>query len=136
MIRVILAIVGGVIVAFGLVMLTDLAVHAVGGSAMGAMPDPSDQAAMRVYMASAPISALATFAVGCLIAGFGGAWVAARFARRGAWPGWVVAALLLAATVANFVMVPYHPVWMMVASVAGVLVGGWLGARLGGRRRA
>ena len=132
MLRLILAILSGVVLAFGVVFATDAVVKALSGGL--AMPDPNDAAAMRAYMDGLPAAALAAFAIGCGAAAGLGAAMAARFGGRGAWPGWVVAALVLAATIANFVMIP-HPTWLVITASALVAVVGWAAARAFASRR-
>jgi len=64
-----------------------------------------------------------------------GSAIAARFSDRGDWPGWVVTALFLIATAANFLMVQ-HPAWMVVGAIVAIAAAGWLGSRTGARARA
>lgn len=66
---------------------------------------------------------------------YAGAGLAARFALRGQWPGWVVKGLFLLATLGNFAMVP-HPTWMMLTAIALILVAGALGVRHLGNTRS
>ena len=56
-----------------------------------------------------------------------GAFTATRITVR-VWSGWVVMAVMMAATVANFVMLP-HPAWLMIAALVLIGAGGWLGIR-------
>ena len=84
---------------------------------------------MRAHFARQPTSALILLVLGGGVAAFGGAALAARLGRRGPWPGWVAAGVLLLASVANFILVPYHPAWVVAAGLALVIAGGWLGAR-------
>jgi len=128
MLRLVLAIVGGVVVAFVLVFATELLFHAISPAA-GTVPDPSDREAMRTYVSAQPLSAKLAVLAGWTLAAFAGSAVAARFGGRGRWPGWVVAGLFLAATASNFLMFP-HPTWMVAAAVALIVAAGWLGARL------
>ncbi|MCS6625009.1 hypothetical protein N0B44_19010 [Roseibacterium beibuensis] len=133
MLRAILSIVAGVVAAFVIVMLGDMLSHAVAASSAGAPPsDMTDRAAIEAYMAGLPTTVFAVMLAGWTIAAFAAAFVAARFGRKGAWPGWVAAGVFLCATGANLLMIP-HPVWMSVAGVVLVVVGGWIGARLGAK---
>jgi hypothetical protein len=63
-----------------------------------------------------------------------GAWIAVRISDR-AWTGWVIAALVLAATVFNFALIT-HPMWMMVAGVIAAPLGAWIGQQLARRTAA
>lgn len=129
MVRLILAILCGILAAFGVVMLTDVVVHALSPGTPSAPGTPE----METYVAGLPVAPLAAFAIGCGVAAAVGAFIAARFGRRGAWPGWVVAGLLLLATAANFAMIA-HPVWVVAASVILILAAGWAAAQAGARR--
>lgn len=134
MIRLTLAIVAGVVAAFLGVMATDFAMHGAATASGATPPSTSEPAALGEYVASLPVAVLAIFVVGCFVSALVGSGLAARLGRR-AWAGWLVAGLLLAATVANFVMVPNHPLWMMVGSILAILIGGWLGPRVLARGR-
>ena len=131
--RAILSIVGGVIAAFVIVMLGDMLSQALAASSAGAPPaDMTDRAAIEAWMAGLPVTVFAVMLAGWTLAAFSAAYLAARFGRRGAWPGWVAAGLFLCATTANLLMIP-HPVWMTVAGVVLVTAGGWAGARFGSK---
>lgn len=127
MLKTILAIVGGLVLAFAIVFATDALFHSL-FSATVARPDPADADAMRNYAMRQPVGALAAILAGWTLAVFAGASVAARLGGRGEWPGWVVTGLFLLATAGNFLMIP-HPTWMVVTGIALIVAGGWLGAR-------
>ena len=133
MLRAILSVVAGVVAAFVIVMLGDMLSHAVAASSAGAPPtDMNDRAAMEAYVAALPTTVFVVMLAGWTIAAFAAAFVAARFGRKGAWPGWVAAGAFLCATAANLLMIP-HPIWMTVAGIVLVVAGGWAGARLGSK---
>jgi hypothetical protein len=134
MLKLVLAILAGIVIAFAIVFATDAAFHALVSSSTPP-PDPSDSEAMRTYVALQPVGVLVTMVAGWAVAAFVGALVAARFGGRGEWPGWVVTGLFLAATVANFAMVT-HPIWMVAAAVLLIVAAGWLGSRTGARTGA
>ena len=124
MLKIILGIVAGIVVAFAAVMAGELAIHALtGGSAV----DMNDPAAVEAMMAATPIGSkigiVATYFVAVLLGGL----AAVRVSGRN-WTAWVITAVILAATIANYVMLP-HPLWMVVCSIlliaaAGVLASG------------
>jgi predicted acyltransferase len=71
--------------------------------------------------------------VGWILAPFAGGLVASRVAARSRRQyAWVIAGVLLAATLANLRAVP-HPAWMVVGGLIGVPAAGWLAARLAPR---
>lgn len=125
--KTILGIVGGLVLAFAIVFATDYLFHLLSPTA--ARPEASDAEAMRTYVASQPPATLIALVAGWALAAFAGAALATRIANRGTWPGWVVTGLFLLATSGNFLMVP-HPGWMMALAVALIVASGWLGVRL------
>lgn len=130
MLRLILSIVVGVVIAFVIVMAGDMLSQSMAASAGPAPTDMSDRAAMEAYVAGLPTVVFVTMLATWTVAAFAAAAFAARFGRRGAWPGWVAAGLFLCATAANLIMIP-HPAWMAVAGVVLVVAAGWFGARVG-----
>ncbi|MDZ4760471.1 MAG: hypothetical protein SGJ21_05310 [Alphaproteobacteria bacterium] len=131
MLKVILGVVVGIVVAIATVIGGELLVHALTG---GPVVDMNDKAALEAMMASTPIGSkigvVATYFVAVLLGGL----AAARISGR-AWTAWIVAAVLLAATGANYVMLP-HPMWMIASSFALIVLSGWLSGRFGIRRSA
>ncbi|WP_183252257.1 hypothetical protein [Brevundimonas basaltis] len=134
MLRAILSIVAGVAAAFVIVMLGDMLSHMLAASTAGAPPtDMNDRPAMEAYVAGLPTTVFAVMLAGWTIAAFAAGFVAARFGRKGAWPGWVAAGIFLCATAANLLMIP-HPVWMTAAGIVLVILGGLTGSRVGSKR--
>jgi hypothetical protein len=107
--------------------LTDAAFHSL---ASGSPPSSNDATAMRDFVAAQSTGVLCGIVAGWAVAVFAGSALTSRFSTRGQWPGWVVTALFLLATVANFAMVE-HPTWMVVAAVVAIAAAGWFGSRLG-----
>jgi hypothetical protein len=138
MVRLLLAIVGGLLVAFLLVFASDALFHSLVPSASALPRNLNDSEAMAVYVANQPTGVLAGLELGWGIAALVGSAIAARFGSRGEWPGWVVGVLFLLATASNFLMIP-HPAWMItlavIAIIVATLVGGRLGARLSRARQ-
>ena len=78
-----------------------------------------------------PLPGLLLMVIGWGVAAGIGAFVAVRLSvERTTTVGFVVAGLLLLATVANLAMLP-HPRWMWIAPLLVVPLLGWLGARAG-----
>ena len=124
MLKIILGIVVGVVVAFAAVMAGELAIHALTG---GTAVDMNDPAAVEVMMDATPVASkigiVATYFIAVLLGGLAAVRVSGR-----AWTAWVIMAVILAATIANFAIRP-HPLWMVVCSIlliatAGVLASG------------
>ena len=130
MLRLILSIVGGVIIAFVIVMAGDMLSQSLAASAGPPPTDMNDRAAMEAYMAGLPTMVFIAMLATWTVAAFTAAAFAARFGRRGAWPGWVAGGLFLCATAANLLMIP-HPAWMAIAGVVLVVAAAWFGARMG-----
>lgn len=125
MMRLVLSVVCGLVVAFALVFATDALFHLAVPSAAR----PTDPAAMQTYAMRQPPAALLAIVAGWAVAVFAGAAAANRIARAGAGPGWAVTGLFALATAANFLMLP-HPVWMIVTSAVAIAAAGWLAPRL------
>ncbi|KQY96467.1 hypothetical protein [Brevundimonas sp. Root1423] len=130
MLRLILSIIVGVVIAFAIVMAGDMLSQSLAAAAGPAPADMSDRAAMQAYVAGLPVTVFVTMLATWTVAAFAAAAFAARFGRRGSWPGWVAAGLFLCATAANLIMIP-HPTWMAVAGVLLVVAAGWFGAKAG-----
>lgn len=130
MLRLILSIVGGVIIAFVIVMAGDMLSQSLATSAGPPPTDMNDRAAMEAYMAGLPTMVFIAMLATWTVAAFTAAAFAARFGRRGAWPGWVAGGLFLCATAANLLMIP-HPAWMAITGVVLVVAAAWFGARMG-----
>ena len=126
MLRTILGIFAGVVLAFVVLMGLEMAGHAVMPPPAGL--DPADPEDLKQMVASASTAAKAWVVFAWFAAVVAGGWVARRLSRQG-WAGWVIAALIVLGGVANIMMIP-HPLWMQIAAVAAPLLGGWIVTRL------
>ena len=126
MLRTILGIVAGVVVAFVVLMGLEMAGHAAMPPPAGL--DPADPEDLKQMVASASLAAKAWVVFAWLAAVVAGGWVARRLSRK-SWAGWVIAGLIVLGGVANIMMIP-HPLWMQIAAVAAPLLGGWIVTRL------
>ena len=126
MLRTILGIVAGVLVAFVVLMGLEMAGHAVMPPPAGL--DPADPEDLRQMVASASMAAKAWVVFAWLAAVVAGGWVARRLSLK-VWAGWIIAGLILLGGVANIMMIP-HPLWMQIAAVVAPLLGGWVVTRL------
>lgn len=129
MLRIILGILAGAVLAMLIVAGLETAGHLVFPPPPGIdVTDPEQLAAlMPLVPMGAKIWVVAAWGLGAL----GGGLAAILISRR-SWTAWVIAGLIACAGVATILMIP-HPLWMQVAAVAAPLLGGWL-ATLGGRR--
>ena len=134
MLRLILSIIAGVIIAFVIVMAGDMLSQSLASSSGPPPTDMTDRAALEAWMAGLPTVVFVAMLATWTVAAFAAAAFAARFGRRGTWPGWVAGGLFLCATAANLLMVP-HPAWMAIAGVVLVVAAGWFGARVGSTAR-
>ena len=126
MLRTILGIVAGVVVAFVVLMGLEMAGHAAMPPPAGL--DPADPEDLKQMVASASTAAKAWVVFAWFAAAVAGGWLARRLSRA-SWAGWVIAGLIVVGGIANIMMIP-HPLWMLIAAVAVPLLGGWLVTRL------
>ena len=126
MLRTILGIVAGVVVAFVVLMGLEMAGHAAMPPPAGL--DPADPEDLKQMVASASTAAKAWVVFAWFAAAVAGGWLARRLSRA-SWAGWVIAALIVVGGIANIMMIP-HPLWMQIAAVVAPLLGGWLVTRL------
>ncbi len=93
--------------------------------------DYTDQDAMRSFLATAPFGSLLMVVISyCLGVGVG-AFCATYFADVSKkWPLYIFFVVFFISLVANFVMIPFHPLWMILASLLGVLAFTALGFNL------
>ena len=128
MVRNAAAAVTGLIIAFVLIMLIEKLGHFI-------YPPPadldfSDLEAIRPYIATLPFLALLFPMIAWVVATFAGTLVASKIGT--AKPklfGAIVGGLVLAATIANLVMIP-HPVWFSVLSLIGIVASAWFAVRV------
>jgi hypothetical protein len=131
MLRLISSIIGGLLLAFLIVIATDAAFHAI-WPVSAVPPTANEPEAMRQYVAGQPVAALSAILAGWGLAVFVGSATASRFGSRGERPGQVVTGLFLLATLMNFSLVQ-HPTWMVLGGTALILLAGCIAARLAGR---
>jgi hypothetical protein len=137
MIRTILALVGGILAGFCLVMLGEFVLAFV-------YPPPAnlntnDPQAMADYMATMPDSAFLLVLLSQIGGAFGGGFVAALIAKRGKiLHAAVVGVISLLAGVVNLLMLPKHPLWFMIADsllyIPAACAGGFLAVQLAGAK--
>lgn len=100
----------GMLVAVTVVSMCDLAAGALHPPPVGF--DLTDMAQVKAHAAAAPTVALMVVLLGWLLGPFAGGLVASRIAARSRKQyAWIIAGVLLAATLANLLAIP-HPIWM------------------------
>jgi hypothetical protein len=133
-VRLVISVICGALVAFALVA----GIEAIGARMFPAPPgvDLTQPSALESHMSALPPGLLLFVVAAWVVATFVGALVASAIAqRRVVLVAAIVGILVLAATVANFVMIP-HPPWMVVAGVAGILIAALAAGKVMTRRRA
>jgi hypothetical protein len=133
MLRLVLGVLAGVAAGFATVFLIEL----ISGKLypMPAGLDPTNAEGMKAYIAGLPGGAFALVLAAMTLGAFDAAAIAAVIAGRRRVAGWIAGGFIVAATVVNVIAIP-HPVWFAAASVVLAATGAWLGAALGGERRA
>ncbi len=134
MLRRILAVVAGLVVAMAVVF----AVEALGGIAFPPPPgmDPADPDSVRHNMASVTIGALVFVLVAWTLGALAGSYVVGRLIGPGGWRwGLVAGAFVMLGGIANMTRIP-HPLWFVLTSPAVVIGAAVLGAWLSRPRRA
>jgi hypothetical protein len=126
-VRGISAVIAGLIVAFLLVFGAEAITHKIHPPPPGM--NTRDMTQVKAFVATLPVSALLVVLAGWLIATFVGTWLAAKIAR-GPIAGFIVGALLLAAGIANAIMIP-QPKWFSIASFVIYISATLVGTRAG-----
>ena len=126
MLRIILGIIAGVVLAFAVMMGLEMISFVVFPPPAGL--DPADPEDLKRIVAAAPFAAKAWVVFGWFAAAVAGGWLARRLSRKD-WAGWVIAGLIVVGGVFNFLNIP-HPLWMQIAAVVAPLLGGWIVTRL------
>ena len=122
MVRTVLGLVAGIVVAFATVFLIDMAGHQI-------YPLPTDlnmddYEAVGAYVQSRPAGASAFVLLAWLLAAVDGGLLAAMISRR-AWTVWAVAGVVAVAGLATVLMIS-HPVLLQIGAVAAPLLGGFV----------
>ena len=126
MIRKILGVVAGVLVAVAMIFVLEAVIsYALAPAGI----DPSDPEGMSRMIAQMSAAAFMALLLTYLAATLAGGFTAARIARE-QWASWTVAGLLVAGTIANVIRYPEHPLWFTLAAVALIAAGGWISGRL------
>ena len=133
MVRTILGVLAGLVVAWLTISLCDFA------SLLLHRPPPGldlrDPQVLVAHIAAAPPSVMLIALGGWMLAAFLGAWVAARIARHRRVAALLIGAMVVLIVVAKNLMISY-PLWMVIAGVLLPLPLAWLAARVATPRLA
>jgi hypothetical protein len=133
MVRSILSIVAGIVLAVVVIFAFQIVVMAV--YPLPAGTDRTDSESMKKAIAAMPAGAFAILLVGYAVGTCAGAWLAATIARRApVVHGLIVGAFFLFGNIANVAMLP-HPLWYVVVSMLLFLPVAWVGARWAAARK-
>jgi len=122
------AAIAGIITAFVMIMLIEKLGHVI-------YPPPpdldfSDLEAMRPYVATLPFLALLFPMIAWVVATFAGTVLACKIGTANPLAfAAVVGGLVLAATIANLIMIP-HPVWFSAVSLVAIAASAWIAVRV------
>lgn len=118
----------GIVTAFVLVLVVEKVGHLI-------YPPPadldfSDPEAIKPYIATMPFLALLFPMIAWVVATFVGSLVASKIGTANPllFAG-IVGGLILAATIANLIMIP-HPVWFSIVSLIAIAASAWIAAKV------
>ena len=120
MLRKVLAIASGIVVAMLIIMVTEWLGHRI---APGPLPTETSSG----DMSQVPIGAMLAVIFAWFLGSLGGGAVANRIARL-SWPAWAIAGLVLLGAFIQFTSMK-HPAWMIAAGIAAPLLAAWIVAR-------
>jgi hypothetical protein len=90
--------------------------------------DMKDPKTISNMMVSMPIAAFLWILLGYLVSSYVGGIIASFISgREKPQPALIVGAVLMAGGIMNLIMIPYHPIWFMVANVIVYIPFAWFG---------
>ncbi len=129
--RKIAAVLAGIVIAFSLVFAIEMVGRQVYPPPAGL--DYSKPEVVASYMNTLPAGAFMFVLGGFAVATLAGGFVSARIARvRPLLFAGIIGALMLAATVANLLMIP-HPLWFSISAITLIILSTILAGRLARR---
>jgi len=126
MLRILLGLVIGVLVAFAIVAIGEALGHWIYPPPPGT--DLSDPEALKTLMTTLPTQAIAAVLVAWAAASFLGGAVAGAIAKR-RWAALAIGGVMLAVGAATMAMIS-HPLWFMIASVPATLLPAWVASKV------
>ena len=115
----IMALVGGVVVGFIMVIVFEYINHLI--FPPPADMDPMDIESVKAFMKEIPVGALIGIWFGWMISAFIAGFVSGKIDKIN-WKnnGYIIATVLLVASIVNMYLIP-HPIWMVVITIIGYL---------------
>lgn len=141
MLRSILAVVLGVLVASAVVYVGEMAGHrlyptpSIGAVDCSISASYAEKTTAQVCIAATPFGAKFAVVVGWFLGALAGGVAALLAGRKWAPLAWLVALIVFLLCVFNFMAFP-HPIWMIVGAVLAALLGGFGATTLVGARNA
>ena len=124
MIRNTAAVIAGIVAAFLTIMLVDMLGHVFYPPPLGL--DFSDAEAIRPYLANLPLGSFLFIMASSIAGGFFGILVACAIGTvKPAAFAVVIGGIVLAASTANFILIP-HPLWLSLVTLVGIVASAWL----------
>jgi hypothetical protein len=132
LVRNILALLAGAIVAIVLIGLVQAATHAMYPPPPGL--DYKDPEVLKKIMMEAPVGALLMVLLSYFAGTYVGSWVAARLsADSPERQAFLIGGMMLISGVMNLMAIP-HPIWFWAGSIVVFLAAAFLGAKTGARK--
>ena len=122
------AAIAGIVTAFVMIILIEKLGHVIYPPPLDL--DFSDPEAMHPYIATLPFLALLFPMIAWVVATFAGTVLACKIGTANPLAfAAVVGGLVLAATIANLIMIP-HPVWFSAVSLVAIAASAWIAVRV------
>ncbi|HIG15887.1 MAG TPA: hypothetical protein EYQ31_00485 [Candidatus Handelsmanbacteria bacterium] len=126
MIRALLGVFGGLVLAMGMVYVLQGIGHQIYPPPAGL--DPKNREAFAAAVDAMPVMALGMVLIAYAVGTFAGAWFAARVGGRSFY-AFLVGGVMTLAGMGNMITVP-HPLWFTVAGTLVFLPSAWLASRI------
>jgi hypothetical protein len=128
MLKNILSVVAGIMVAFMLIAGIEMLSHQI--YSLPKNIDPNDKELMKNFMSEIPIGALIMILVAYMVGAFGGGIITGLMAsEKRTQMGITTGVVLLILGISNLLMIP-HPIWFSIASILLYVPAAYLGVLL------
>ncbi len=127
--RGLLAVILGVLCGFMMVAFVEVVGHWL--YPPDGLLDPNDPSSYQKYIEALPSGALLFVALAQTMGMLVASYVSTKVAPVGKnLPFIITAIIFLLAMISNFIMIPFHPVWLMLVSFIGAAIGAYLGRNI------